>query len=72
VEVHEKPARVFHSRDSGNDYGGRGGGGGRDGGRGGARIEVKCSDCGVQTTVPFEPAPGRPVFCRNCYQKRRG
>jgi CxxC-x17-CxxC domain-containing protein len=30
-----------------------------------------CSDCGAKTEVPFKPAPDRPVYCRECYQKRR-
>ena len=33
---------------------------------------VTCSDCGRQTTVPFEPRGGRPVYCQDCYQKRKG
>ena len=31
-----------------------------------------CSGCGKQTTVPFRPTQGRPVFCRECFQARRG
>ena len=30
-----------------------------------------CSDCGKECEVPFEPTPGRPVYCRECYQKHR-
>ena len=33
--------------------------------------KVKCSDCGVETEVPFVPTAGRPVYCRECYQKHR-
>lgn len=33
---------------------------------------VHCSECGVETTVPFKPTQGRPVLCRTCFQKRRG
>jgi CxxC-x17-CxxC domain-containing protein len=32
---------------------------------------VTCADCGVETTVPFEPREGRPVYCRECYAKQR-
>ena len=32
---------------------------------------VKCSDCGVETQVPFKPTEGRPVYCRDCYQKHK-
>src|SRR6266702_3184251 len=26
-----------------------------------------CAQCGTQTQVPFQPKPGRPVYCRTCY-----
>ena len=59
-------------------YGGkpRGGGGGNYGGRprqDGPREmhKVKCSDCGAETEVPFKPTEGRPVYCRDCYQKHK-
>jgi CxxC-x17-CxxC domain-containing protein len=28
---------------------------------------VTCAQCGQQTTVPFYPSQGRPVFCRSCF-----
>ena len=30
-----------------------------------------CTECGTKFDAPFEPKEGRPVFCRDCYQKRR-
>lgn len=30
-----------------------------------------CSECGIETQVPFSPTPGKPVYCRNCYANRR-
>ena len=30
-----------------------------------------CSDCGQEVEVPFKPDPNRPVFCRDCWIKRR-
>ncbi len=30
-----------------------------------------CSDCGKEIEVPFKPVKGRPVYCRECYQKHR-
>ncbi|MGH9899421.1 MAG: zinc-ribbon domain containing protein [Pyrinomonadaceae bacterium] len=30
-------------------------------------VEVRCALCGEQTTVPFYPSQGRPVYCRTCY-----
>ena len=32
---------------------------------------VTCADCGKETEVPFEPREGRPVYCRDCYNKTR-
>ena len=32
---------------------------------------TECSDCGVETTVPFKPTQGRPVLCRQCFQLKR-
>ena len=26
-----------------------------------------CSNCGKETTVPFQPTSGRPVLCRDCF-----
>ena len=32
----------------------------------------KCSECGAAITeLPFEPAPDRPIYCRDCWSKRR-
>ncbi len=38
-----------------------------------AKVETRttCSQCGKETTVPFKPTQGRPVFCRECFQARR-
>lgn len=37
------------------------------------KVETRttCSQCGKETTVPFKPTQGRPVFCRECFQQRR-
>lgn len=45
----------------------------RHGGFGGPRQmhKVICSDCGQETEVPFKPTEGRPVYCRECYQKHK-
>ncbi|MDD2421256.1 MAG: zinc-ribbon domain containing protein [Heliobacteriaceae bacterium] len=32
--------------------------------------EVVCSDCGKETTVPFQPRGDKPVYCRECFQTR--
>jgi CxxC-x17-CxxC domain-containing protein len=33
--------------------------------------KVICADCGKETEVPFKPDAERPVYCKECYQKRR-
>ena len=37
-----------------------------------SRTETRttCSECSVDTTVPFKPTQGRPVLCRQCFQAR--
>ena len=34
-------------------------------------FKVKCSECGEETEVPFQPDGERPVYCRDCFQKHR-
>lgn len=55
----------------------------REGGRGGGRRfggfdrgpremhDAVCSECGAETQVPFKPTEGRPVFCKDCYMKKK-
>jgi len=32
----------------------------------------KCSECGKEITeLPFEPSPDRPIFCKECWAKKR-
>jgi CxxC-x17-CxxC domain-containing protein len=37
------------------------------------KVETRtvCSECGKETTVPFKPTQGRPVYCRECFQQKR-
>lgn len=30
-----------------------------------------CAQCGKDTEVPFEPREDRPVYCSDCYNKKR-
>ena len=39
--------------------------------RGRTTYRVICSECGRETEVPFKPIKGRPVYCRDCYLKRK-
>ena len=36
-----------------------------------SETRTTCSQCGKETTVPFKPTQGRPVYCRECFQQRR-
>ncbi len=60
-----KNKRVTHMGPSHSVAGGGGGGY--------QKVETRttCSQCGKETTVPFKPTQGRPVFCRECFQQRR-
>ncbi len=63
----------YGGRSSGG-YGSAGGGYGRSSGGSstGTRQMFKavCADCGTTTEVPFEPRQGRPVYCRDCFERR--
>src|SRR5207253_3941423 len=34
-------------------------------------VTVMCAQCHEQTTVPFYPSQGRPVYCRACFLASR-
>ena len=40
--------------------------------RRGSFTTVNCSECGVETQVPFVPKGDRPVYCRNCFETKGG
>lgn len=33
--------------------------------------KATCSECGNECEVPFKPTEGKPVFCRECYAKKK-
>ncbi len=43
----------------------------REGGEQRQMYKVICADCGKETEVPFQPKDDRPVYCRECFNKRR-
>lgn len=60
-----------------NDFRGgpRGGGGFRPRSNFGGPREMHkavCSECGNECDVPFKPIEGKPVFCKDCYAKKKG
>jgi CxxC-x17-CxxC domain-containing protein len=30
-----------------------------------------CAECGAEAKVPFKPIDGKPVYCSDCYSKKR-
>jgi CxxC-x17-CxxC domain-containing protein len=61
--------------------GGRPSFGGRGGGFGGARRDDRgpvtmhdatCDECKRPCQVPFRPTGDRPIYCKNCFDKRGG
>ena len=64
---------------SGGSNDSRGGGFRRGGGGGGFRRDfgpkemhkTTCSNCGNECEVPFKPTEGRPVFCKDCFMKKK-
>jgi CxxC-x17-CxxC domain-containing protein len=51
--------------------GGRGGGGFRRDFGPRQMHKATCSKCGKECEVPFEPKPGRDVFCKECYAEKK-
>ena len=34
--------------------------------------KIKCSECGKEAEVPFKPRNDTPVYCKECYFKKKG
>lgn len=34
--------------------------------------KIKCSECGKESEVPFKPSGDRPVYCKDCFLKKKG
>lgn len=68
-------ARSYGESGGGGGYGG----GGYSGGGGGGyadrpprqMFDAVCAECGQPTQVPFQPRGDRPVYCRDCFNRRR-
>jgi CxxC-x17-CxxC domain-containing protein len=59
------------SMGGGGGYGAAGGGGGFRERRPREMFEATCSNCGKPAMVPFRPTSGKPVFCDDCFSRRR-
>jgi len=73
-----KPCREARKTRRADGGGGNGGGGGYGEANGNSRssssrremFDATCAACGAPARVPFRPAEGRPVYCRDCYANR--
>ncbi|MEM1535911.1 MAG: CxxC-x17-CxxC domain-containing protein [Candidatus Pacearchaeota archaeon] len=34
--------------------------------------KITCSECGKEAEVPFKPREGTPVYCSECFMKKKG
>jgi CxxC-x17-CxxC domain-containing protein len=34
-------------------------------------FSARCSQCGGEARVPFQPSGAKPVYCRDCFQSRQ-
>jgi CxxC-x17-CxxC domain-containing protein len=55
----------------GDSMGGYGASGGYRAPRPREMFEATCSNCGKTAMVPFRPTSGKPVFCDDCFSRRR-
>jgi CxxC-x17-CxxC domain-containing protein len=60
-----------YSSGGGGYRSGNGGGGGGYSSAPRQLFAATCSECGKETEVPFNPTPGKPVYCRECFQSRK-
>jgi CxxC-x17-CxxC domain-containing protein len=65
-----KRCKPCKSKRAGVGAGARAGGGPAAAGLSRTETRTCCSECGVETTVPFKPTQGRPVLCRQCFQAK--
>jgi len=61
----QHPPRQFN-RPNRHDAGGR-----NKGPRERTFTRVVCADCSKECEIPFKPSGGRPVYCKDCFTKRR-
>jgi CxxC-x17-CxxC domain-containing protein len=63
-----EPTRCRRCRENKKMSGGGGMGGGAMSSGPREFHDAVCSSCGTATQVPFRPTPGKPVYCRDCFQ----
>jgi CxxC-x17-CxxC domain-containing protein len=57
---------------SGGGFGGSRGGGSRFGDREVVMHDAVCDDCKKDCQIPFKPSSDKPVYCKDCFNKRGG
>ena len=35
------------------------------------KFNITCADCGKKTEVPFEAEKNQPIYCQECFDKKR-
>ena len=35
------------------------------------KFKIKCDKCGKEDEVPFKPTQGKPILCRDCFDKNK-
>ncbi len=67
------PCREAKRQRKGDSGGMRGGprSGGRPGGGPREFFTALCAECGKEAQLPFKPRGDRPVYCSDCFAKRR-
>lgn len=61
-----EPGRCRDCRTARKNTGGRGASNGPR-----EMFDAVCAECGCDTKVPFNPSNDRPVYCSDCFSKRR-
>ena len=75
----DRNRRSGNSRGGGGGFRSGGGGGGFRRNSGGSNFnrgpremhKAICSECGKECEVPFKPTEGKPVYCRECFDKKK-
>ncbi len=60
-----EPQRCKSCRDARKNSRDRSGGGSRE------MFDAVCASCGKPCKVPFQPRDDRPVYCSDCFERRR-
>jgi len=65
-----EPSRCPDCRKAKKQNSRRGGGFGQNSRQERKLYPAVCAECGESTEVPFKPSGEKPVYCRQCFQKR--